>query len=108
MTLSICGILKEVLTISAASVVFHDEISTVNGIGLVVTVATIAAYNYFKMASMRDEASREGRAPRSSCGPRGPAARWRAPRRTICPWRARMMPRRDGLSRWKSGPEGRV
>jgi solute carrier family 35 protein C2 len=60
-TLSICGILKEVLTITAASVAFHDRISAVNGLGLVITVATIAAYNYFKMAGMRDEAAARAR-----------------------------------------------
>jgi solute carrier family 35 protein C2 len=60
-TLSICGILKEVLTITAASVAFHDEISAVNGVGLVVTVAAIAAYNYFKMAGLRDEAAARAR-----------------------------------------------
>jgi solute carrier family 35 protein C2 len=60
-TLSICGILKEVMTIAVASVAFHDEISVINGVGLVVTVATIAAYNYFKIAGMRDEAAARAR-----------------------------------------------
>jgi solute carrier family 35 protein C2 len=56
-TLSICGILKEVLTISAASIVFHDEISTINGVGLLITIATIAAYNYIKITKMREDAA---------------------------------------------------
>lgn len=55
-TLSICGIFKEVITISAAAIVFHDELSFVNVSGLLVTIVSIAAYNYIKIFKMRDEA----------------------------------------------------
>ncbi|KAK3064081.1 hypothetical protein LTR53_018633, partial [Teratosphaeriaceae sp. CCFEE 6253] len=41
-TLSVCGIFKEVLTISAAAMVFGDELSPINISGLVVTIASIA------------------------------------------------------------------
>jgi solute carrier family 35 protein C2 len=105
-TLSICGILKEVLTISAASIVFHDEISTVNGIGLVVTVATIAAYNYFKMASLREEATARARAAfelrpaRSGGAVAGAEADY-------LPVAAEDDAEADGLPA-KNGPEGRV
>ena len=58
-TLSICGIFKEVLTISTASLVFQDALTPINASGLVVTIATIAYYNYLKMTAMRDEARRE-------------------------------------------------
>ena len=44
-TLSVCGIFKEVLTISAASVVFGDKLTPVNISGLAVTISSIAAYN---------------------------------------------------------------
>ncbi|KAJ5949608.1 hypothetical protein N7454_001192 [Penicillium verhagenii] len=63
-TLSICGIFKEVVTISAAGVIFHDKLTPVNITGLVVTIGSIACYNYMKISRMRSEAqenwSREG------------------------------------------------
>lgn len=49
-TLSICGIFKEVVTISAAGVIFHDKLTTVNITGLVVTISSIGAYNYMKIS----------------------------------------------------------
>lgn len=55
-TLSIAGIFKEVVTISAAAVVFNDELTFVNFIGLVITMVAIIAYNWFKIAKMRSEA----------------------------------------------------
>jgi hypothetical protein len=55
-TLSICGIFKEVITISAAAVVFHDPLTPVNLSGLLITIASIAAYNYIKIKKMREEA----------------------------------------------------
>lgn len=58
-TLSICGIFKEVVTISAAGIIFHDELSAVNVSGLLVTVACIAYYNYFKVTKMREEARKK-------------------------------------------------
>ncbi|KAJ5653708.1 hypothetical protein N7490_000711 [Penicillium lividum] len=63
-TLSICGIFKEVVTISAAGVIFHDKLTPVNVTGLVVTIGSIGCYNYMKISRMRREAqeswSREG------------------------------------------------
>ncbi|KAF9888078.1 Triose-phosphate Transporter [Aspergillus nanangensis] len=58
-TLSICGIFKEVVTISAAGIVFHDQLTLINITGLVVTIGSIAAYNYMKISKMRDEAQIE-------------------------------------------------
>lgn len=55
-TLSICGIFKEVVTISAAGIVFHDELSVINVSGLLVTIVSIACYNYMKITKMRREA----------------------------------------------------
>lgn len=55
-TLSICGIFKEVITISAAGIVFHDELSVINLSGLLVTILSIACYNYMKITKMRKEA----------------------------------------------------
>ena len=58
-TLSICGIFKEVVTISAAGIVFHDELSAVNVSGLLVTIACIACYNYLKVSKMREDARKK-------------------------------------------------
>jgi len=58
-TLSICGIFKEVVTISAAGIVFHDPLTPINVSGLVVTIASIAVYNYLKITKMRTEARKE-------------------------------------------------
>lgn len=55
-TLSIAGIFKEAVTISAAALVFGDTMTAVNVVGLVVTLAAIAAYNWIKIAKMRAEA----------------------------------------------------
>jgi solute carrier family 35, member C2 len=61
-TLSICGIFKEVLTISTAALVFGDELTPINGVGLVITILTIAAYNYIKIKKMREDARTEAHA----------------------------------------------
>ncbi|KAF2664484.1 TPT-domain-containing protein [Microthyrium microscopicum] len=53
-TLSICGIFKEVLTISTASLVFGDQLTPINSVGLVVTIGTIGVYNYMKIKAMRE------------------------------------------------------
>ncbi len=58
-TLSVCGIFKEVLTISAAAMVFGDELSPINISGLIVTIASIAGYNYLKYSTMTKEARKE-------------------------------------------------
>ncbi|KAF7594212.1 Triose-phosphate Transporter [Aspergillus hancockii] len=57
-TLSICGIFKEVVTISAAGVVFHDQLTLINIVGLVVTISSIGCYNYMKISKMRAEAQK--------------------------------------------------
>ena len=58
-TLSVCGIFKEVLTISVAGIIFGDELSPINISGLVVTILSIAAYNYVKYSNMRKQARKE-------------------------------------------------
>ncbi|CAM1507080.1 Fc.00g067210.m01.CDS01 [Cosmosporella sp. VM-42] len=55
-TLSIAGIFKEVVTISAASLVFQDQLTLINFIGLLTTMAAIVAYNYIKITKMRQDA----------------------------------------------------
>lgn len=58
-TLSIAGIFKEVVTISAASVVFDDKLTPINLVGLLTTIAAIGAYNYVKITKMRQDAQNE-------------------------------------------------
>ncbi|KAL8651063.1 MAG: hypothetical protein Q9210_003469 [Variospora velana] len=58
-TLSICGIFKEVVTITTANLVFHDALTPINVSGLVVTIGSIAAYNYIKIRKMRAQAQEE-------------------------------------------------
>lgn len=55
-TLSICGIFKEVVTITTANIVFDDPLTPINLTGLFVTIGSITAYNYIKIKKMRDEA----------------------------------------------------
>ena len=52
-TLSICGIFKEVVTISASGIVFHDPLTPINISGLLITIASIASYNYIKLTKMK-------------------------------------------------------
>lgn len=58
-TLSIAGIFKEVVTISAAGLIFHDKLTPINISGLFVTIGAIASYNYIKITKMRDDAQKE-------------------------------------------------
>ncbi|KAB2572434.1 putative transporter [Lasiodiplodia theobromae] len=58
-TLSVCGIFKEIVTITAASIVFDDRLTTINLSGLIVTIGSIAAYNWMKFKRMREEARME-------------------------------------------------
>ena len=58
-TLSIAGIFKEAVTISAAAIVFGDTLTPINVVGLVVTLAAIGAYNWIKISKMRQEAQND-------------------------------------------------
>jgi solute carrier family 35 protein C2 len=55
-TLSIAGIFKEAVTITASLIVFGDTLTPVNVSGLFVTLGSIAAYNYIKITKMRQDA----------------------------------------------------
>ncbi|KAI2607507.1 triose-phosphate transporter family-domain-containing protein [Hypoxylon fragiforme] len=55
-TLSIAGIFKEVVTISAAALVFDDRLTPINISGLVITICAIGAYNWIKLSKMRNDA----------------------------------------------------
>lgn len=60
-TLSVCGIFKEVLTIATAARTFNDELSAINISGLFVTILAIAAYNYLKYLKMREDFEKKSR-----------------------------------------------
>jgi solute carrier family 35, member C2 len=78
-TLSICGIFKEVVTITAAEMVYHDPLTPINVSGLLITIGSIASYNYLKITKMREEARREvARGGLGSDSPRGEGGRRRS------------------------------
>ncbi|KUL87401.1 hypothetical protein ZTR_04717 [Talaromyces verruculosus] len=52
-TLSVCGILKEVVIIGVAGVVFGDQLTSVNICGVVAIMASVVAYNYMKITTAR-------------------------------------------------------
>ena len=54
-TLSVAGIFKEIMTISAATIIFGDPLTPVNISGLVVTIVSIGWYNWWKIQKMRAE-----------------------------------------------------
>ena len=53
LTLSIAGILKEVLTVAASAVLFGDELTLMNAFGLALCLAGIAGYNQMKVTEAR-------------------------------------------------------
>ncbi|KAF9581931.1 Triose-phosphate Transporter [Lunasporangiospora selenospora] len=72
-TLSVLGIVKEIVTIVISSFVFHDKLTIVNTLGLFVTLSGIGLYHYMKMTEMKaktqkaaEELSLHGIASRSS------------------------------------------
>ncbi|KAF2759964.1 TPT-domain-containing protein [Pseudovirgaria hyperparasitica] len=58
-TLSICGIFKEVVMITTASLVFEDTLTPVNISGLIITIASIGTYNWIKIKQMNEDARRD-------------------------------------------------
>lgn len=52
-TLSVCGILKEVVIIGVAGAVFGDQLTPINICGVVAIMASVVAYNYMKISAAR-------------------------------------------------------
>lgn len=48
LTLSIAGIFKELVTLLVAAIAFGDRLTFINSIGLVVTLAAIISYNWYR------------------------------------------------------------
>ncbi|KAF9305740.1 Triose-phosphate Transporter [Mortierella antarctica] len=55
-TLSVLGIIKEVMTIVISALVFHDHLTVVNILGLFVTLAGIGFYHFMKLREMKARA----------------------------------------------------
>jgi solute carrier family 35, member C2 len=55
-TLSVCGILKEVVIIGVAGMVFGDELTPINICGVFAILASVVAYNYMKISAARNAA----------------------------------------------------
>ncbi|CAO3684418.1 unnamed protein product [Umbelopsis ramanniana] len=53
LTLSVCGIFKEVATITVSAIIFGDKLTVVNIMGLCVTLFGIALYNWMKFQERR-------------------------------------------------------
>ncbi|KAF9586041.1 Triose-phosphate Transporter [Lunasporangiospora selenospora] len=60
-SLSVLGIVKEVFTIVVSALVFHDQLTPINILGLFVTLAGIGFYNFMKIREMRAKARRSAR-----------------------------------------------
>ncbi|KAG0237627.1 Triose-phosphate Transporter [Actinomortierella wolfii] len=60
-SLSVLGIVKEVATILISAMVFHDQLTLVNILGLFVTLAGIGFYHYMKLREMKLKAQRLAR-----------------------------------------------
>ncbi|KAG0361808.1 Triose-phosphate Transporter [Gamsiella multidivaricata] len=58
-TLSVLGIIKEVVTIVISSLVFHDQLTIVNILGLFVTLTGIGFYHFMKLREMQAKTRRE-------------------------------------------------
>ncbi|KAI8595173.1 triose-phosphate transporter family-domain-containing protein [Dissophora ornata] len=55
-SLSVLGIVKEVVTIVISSLVFHDQLTVVNILGLFVTLSGIGFYHFMKLRELRAKA----------------------------------------------------
>ncbi|KAG0252730.1 Triose-phosphate Transporter [Mortierella polycephala] len=57
-TLSVLGIIKEVVTIVISALVFHDQLTIVNILGLFITLTGIGFYHFMKLREMKAETRR--------------------------------------------------
>ncbi|KAI8141339.1 triose-phosphate transporter family-domain-containing protein [Fennellomyces sp. T-0311] len=58
-TLSVCGIFKEVATIFVSTLVFGDQLTIVNTVGLCITLFGIGLYNWLKLRKAALQARKE-------------------------------------------------
>ena len=64
-TLSVAGIFKEVLTITAGGYFFEEKLTPINISGASVTIVAIAFYNWMRFQRMRSQALREAQERRT-------------------------------------------
>ncbi|KAG0297246.1 Triose-phosphate Transporter [Dissophora globulifera] len=57
-SLSVLGIIKEVVTIVISSLVFHDQLTIVNILGLFITLSGIGFYHFMKLRELKANADR--------------------------------------------------
>ncbi|KAF8940586.1 Triose-phosphate Transporter [Dissophora ornata] len=60
-TLSVLGIVKEVITVLVSAAVFHDQLTLVNVLGLFVTLTGIGVYHFMKLREMKAKARRDAK-----------------------------------------------
>ncbi|KAK3841936.1 MAG: triose-phosphate transporter family-domain-containing protein, partial [Linnemannia gamsii] len=60
-SLSVLGIIKEVVTIVISSLVFHDHLTVVNILGLFITLAGIGFYHFMKLREMKAQSRKVAR-----------------------------------------------
>lgn len=60
-SLSVLGIIKEVVTIVVSSLVFHDHLTVVNILGLFITLAGIGFYHFMKLREMKAQSRKAAR-----------------------------------------------
>ncbi|CAB5180230.1 TPT-domain-containing protein [Rhizophagus irregularis] len=54
-TLSVAGISKEILVISLSVLIYHDVLTPINLLGLVISIFGIAGYNYYKIRKTSED-----------------------------------------------------
>lgn len=55
-SLSVLGIIKEVVTIVISSIVFHDQLTVINILGLFITLSGIGFYHFMKLRELKAKA----------------------------------------------------
>ncbi|KAF9101042.1 Triose-phosphate Transporter [Mortierella sp. AM989] len=55
-SLSVLGIIKEVVTIVVSSLVFHDQLTLINILGLLITLSGIGFYHFMKLRELKANA----------------------------------------------------
>ena len=56
-TFSVAGLVKEILQITVSHILFHDEFTFWNILGLVISIIGIAGYNYMRFQAMRNSSN---------------------------------------------------
>ncbi|CAG8471463.1 15889_t:CDS:2 [Acaulospora morrowiae] len=60
-TLSVAGISKEIVMITLSVLIYHDKLTSLNVLGLFVSISGIAGYNYYKVMKSNNVIDKKGR-----------------------------------------------